>query len=145
MVQFDLIGQLNTSAKSKGWHFIYGNNHYVNYEATIKKIYAGDFLLTADFSCVPIIKNGLVTEITYTGLIMLGVSMDDNGQKANLDETMQQKYDRRLLELMQTLANYIGEFACLNELDVNITNMRLDINRTDTNIDFIVAELSFVQ
>ena len=145
MDKFDLIGQLNRATLAKDWHFIYGNNFYINYEASQKKYFPNDLVLTADFTSQPTIKNALVTEIRYNGIIMLGEKENDSGYKASLDETMQQKYNRRLLRLMTLLTDFIGQFACDNELDITVNNFRVDINRFDTNIDFVVMELTLIQ
>lgn len=145
MDNFDIIGQLDAAATAMGWEFIYGNNFYINYEARKKKYNAGDMVLTADFTSKPTYVNGRITQINYTGVVMLGQKAGIDNTKASLDETMQQKYNSRLLNLLQTLANFIGNFSCNNELDVSVSNFRIDINRFDTVIDFVVMELSFTQ
>lgn len=145
MDKFDLIGQLHRAALAKQWHFIYGNNFYINYEASQKTYYPSDLVLTADFTSQPTIKNALVTEIRYNGILMLGEKESDIGYKSSLDETMQQKYNRRLLRLMTLLTDFIGQFSCDNELDITVNNFSVDINRFDTNIDFVVMELTLIQ
>jgi len=158
MDNFDLIGTLRTYAATNDWLFYYGTNAYQNIEAD-GAIEDDQLILTAQFNAQPIFVNGLVTQISYTGIMMLGRKFEsaivDNTETeidetqaatmASLDETMIQKYDRRLLDLMQLLSNAVGAIGCANELDVNGANFRLEINQFDTNIDFIAGELTFVQ
>ena len=45
---------------------------------------------------------------------------------------------------MTLLSNFVTTFACDNELDVTAENMRVDLNKFDTNIDFIAETITFV-
>lgn len=166
MTRFDIIWALRTYATSKGWSFIAGDNFYQNYEANEASFYNGKLVLSADFTATVLYRNNGLTEISYSGVLMLGRKFDLDGTPniaddpltvpneyqvfndstpSNLDETFQQKYDRRLLFLMTELESSIRGFACANELICNSANMTLAMNRFDTNIDFVVANLTFVQ
>ena len=47
---FDIIGQLREFAAAKGWHFIYGNDQYANFEADQNVYESGDLVLIADLN-----------------------------------------------------------------------------------------------
>jgi hypothetical protein len=83
--------------------------------------------------------------VRYTGSILLGRKVDADGTDASLDETYLEKYDARLLELMQLLVIFIGQFGCDNELDIEGLELPHAINRFDSNIDFVGGNVTFVQ
>jgi hypothetical protein len=152
MTRFDLIGALNTYAASKSWHFLYGTSFYQNIEAD-EAYLNGELILGADFNAHPVYGKGMgITEIQYSGILLLGRKFDNDGTTgqsdgtpADLDESMYQKYTRRLLYLMTSLDTAIKAIACANELSVTGCEMKMDINKFDTNIDFVAATITFVQ
>lgn len=146
MTNYDLIGALRTFATSKSWLFIYGDNFTRNYEASKKTLTIGTLILGADpFIAVPkITQAGKVESITYRGLVMLGQKFEVS-TKASLDETLIQKYDRRLLTLSGTLSENIIAFACANSLKITSLQFELSINSLDECIDFVVASVTFLQ
>ena len=139
MDQFDIIGALNTYATSKGWLFEYGFDNFYKNMAVNQQFDNGKLILIADFQANPTYKNGRITAISYTCLLMLGRKFDADGTAASLDETSQQKYDRRLKFLAATLGNGIADFACSNELEVSTAPIIVEINTFDTNIDFATS------
>jgi hypothetical protein len=146
MEQFDIIGALEEYAISQNWKFGYGVDEFYKSAATVQEFKAGDLIMLADFRAQPTIKNSVITEITYTCLIMLGRKYDDDGQSASLDETSKQKYDRRLKELCQMLAMAIGQVACDNQLEVTVGDIVVNINMYAENVDFAASSNTiFVQ
>ena len=146
MDQFDIIGAIETYALSQNWKFIYGFNDFYNSAASIQEYQPDEMLLIADSKDLPRIVNGRIVEIEYTCLLMLGRKFDDTGEAASLDETFEQKYDRRLKELKSLLAIAIGQIACDNELEVTAGEIITEINQYASNIDFAVsANTKFVQ
>ena len=146
MEQLDIIGQLEAYALAKGWRFVYGYNKFRANIDVMHDYQPGELVLIADFRATPTIKNGRVTQMIYTCLLMLGRKFDIDGTVASLDETPIQKYDRRLKELAQTLLNTICDFSCANELEVTAAPISVDINVYDTNIDLAISEnATFVQ
>lgn len=139
MDQFDIIGVLESYALNNNWLFEYGINEFYKSAESNQQYDPGELIMFADFRALPKYKNGRITEISYTCLLMLGRKFDDNGQAASLDETSKQKYDRRLKELMQILANAIGQVACDNDLEVTVGDIVVNINMYSENIDFAVS------
>ena len=139
MDQFDIIGELETYALSQNWLFSYGVDEFYKSATTVQQYDPGKLIMIADFRAQPTIKNGRITEISYTCLIMLGRKFDDNGQAASLDETSQQKYDRRLKELMQMLVAAIAQVGCDNDLEVTTGDIVVNINQYAENIDFAAS------
>jgi hypothetical protein len=144
--KFDIIGALEAYAISKGWHFVYGFNKFESNIAVMNNYTPSQMVLIADFKAEPKYSGANIGEITYTCLMMLGRKFDANGIQANLDETMMQKYDRRLKDLAYALALFIADFKCKNELELISAPISVDINVFDTNIDFAICENAiFVQ
>jgi hypothetical protein len=152
MDQFDLVGALRTFAESNSWVFLYGDGFMRNYKATKSTIKDGQLILGADpFIARPTYTQaGKIESITYSGLVMLGTKfdLDDDDKvvsKSSLDETLEQKYDRRLLVLMNMLSINLASFACDHELTISSTQFELEINKLDENIDFVVCSITLVQ
>jgi hypothetical protein len=145
MEQFDLIGQLHRQAKANGWAFAAGDNFYKNIALASQDLETGQLVLTCEFNAFPTIRNSVVTEIRYDGALMLGRKQDNDGVEASLDEEFLDKYDRRLLELMQYLISFIGTFTCENELEITAMELIQQINTFDSNIDFVGGNITLIQ
>ena len=146
MDQFDIIGQLRTYCETNDIQFIWQKDvYYANISASTE--YAdGQLILVVDLKPTPIMSGVKVSEITYSGLFMLGRKFDSDGTHASLDEDQLQKYDRRLLALSAQLVSIAAQFACSNELELTIGAMDYLFNTFDSNIDFSVAQnIQFVQ
>ena len=139
MEQFDIIGAIETYALSQGWIFEYGIDEFYRSAQTAQQYDPGQLVMVADFRALPVYRNGRIMQITYTCLIMLGRKFDADGQPASLDEDSKQKYDRRLKELMQMLANAIAQIGCDNQLEVTSGDMVVEINMFSENVDFAAS------
>ena len=146
MTNFDLIGELQTYAAAHSMQFLSGASFNQNYEASQNEYENGQLVLTAEFDAAPAFSAaGKIGSITYTGLLGLGRKFEEVTTMSTLDETFIQKYNARLLELMQLLSVAIADFACENELEVTNCQMAMQLNKFDTNIDFVVATITLVQ
>lgn len=145
MDKFDIIGALKTYAENQGWAFLSGQSWYQNYEASQHEYTDGQLVLGVDFDSIPTRRAGTISEISYSGTLILGRKFDSDETPSSLDETFIQKYEARLLELTTLLSNMINAFSCEHELDVTGENIRMDLNKFDTNIDFVVETLTFIQ
>jgi hypothetical protein len=146
MDNFDLIGALQEYADENNMHYLSGNDAYQNYEASQNTYDDGQLVLSADFDASVSFSRGFaIGSITYTGVLALGRKFDEADTVSDLDETFYQKYQRRLKDLMTLLVTHIAAFACDNKLQVTNCQFRMDLNKFDTNIDFIAASITFVQ
>jgi len=147
MENFKLISTLKDYTTSKGWYFLSGDNFHQNFEATQYEYEPGALVLAVDFDASPSFSIGnSISSIDYTGVIALGRKIEeDELTYSNLDETFWQKYINRLEELMQLLTIAIIDIACNNELEIRNVKYRMDLNKFDTNIDFVAAEITLVQ
>jgi len=147
MIPFDIIGALRTYAADNDWVFLSGEKWMQDYEATQNTYEDGQLVLGVDFQeAIPTRNNGVVSEIKYPGILLLGRKFDSTlaGTHVNLDETFIQKYDARLLFLTTAISNFIKEFSCENKLDTESENMSLRLNSLDETIDFAVNRITFV-
>jgi hypothetical protein len=145
MEKFKLVDELRDFAADNGWLFYNGDNFYVNIDADAEA-QDGQLILWLDVNATPgRAKGNRLNRIEYTGSISLGRKFDDDGTPASLDESFDQKYTRRLSPLLTLLSDAIKEFTCANELQVESENYIYDINRFDTNIDFVVGTFTIVQ
>lgn len=142
MDKFTITTALRDFATSKGWKVIMGDEFYQNYQANMEVYDSGDIVMGL-FPFITAIPRSSASfgEVTYRGVILLGRKFEDT-TTASLDETFEQKYDRRLKELLPLLGNGMLEFACSNELE-HSGELAHEINKFDTNIDFVGGLYTF--
>ncbi len=143
METFDILGSLASAAYANGWKFAAGDNFYQNMELLDAELLPAELTLTCtSFNITPSIVNGRIMGARYESVILLGRKTDATGEEASLDETYIQKHNRRLKELMTLLAAFIADFACDNELDIVSFLLNTEINKFDTNIDFVGGRIT---
>lgn len=136
MDKFTITTALRAYAVSKGWKVIMGDDFYQNYQANMEEYDSGDIVMGI-FPFITTVPRSSASfgEINYRGVVLLGRKFEDD-TTCSLDETFEQKYDRRLSELLPLLANSMLEFACGEELE-HSGELAHEINKFDTNIDFV--------
>lgn len=156
MQSFDILEKLRTYCVNEGIIFIPSiSESYVNSVIDWNEYENNDLIMFALFNAVHVFDNAKLIEIAYTGVIGLGrkceseLIEDDNGDytvetESNLDETPEQKYDRRLKYLANKLTQILSEIACENQYEIRNCNMRLEINKFDLNADFVACDITIV-
>ncbi len=156
MQSFDILEKLRTYCVNKGIIFIPSiSESYVNSVIDWNEYENNDLIMFALFNAVHVFDNAKLIEIAYTGVIGLGrkceseLIEDDNGDytvetESTLDETPEQKYDRRLKYLANKLTQILSEIACENQYEIRNCNMRLEINKFDLNADFVACDITIV-
>ena len=149
MEAFGIIDILRNYCIENDIYFIPGDSAYVN-AISDENIYKdNDLILIANFTSSPNFYASRITSNKYSGLLALGRKReitDDSPQvetESSLDETFEQKYDRRLRYLANRLAGIIGDIACENEYEVDSVNFKLQLNDLDLNADFVACTLNF--
>ena len=140
MKEFGIIDSLINYCETKNWHILVGDNWYQNYESDQKNYKAGDLvMLCPAWTMQPQYNSShQLFQLTYTGPIALGSKFERNGTVSSLDETFLQKYRNRLACLTQEFATFAKEFQCQHDVSMSMT-IRPDLNKFDTNIDFMAA------
>jgi hypothetical protein len=156
MQSFDILEKLRTYCVTEGIIFIPSiSESYVNSVIDWNEYENNDLIMFALFNAVHVFDNSKLIEIAYTGVIGLGrkceseLIEDDNGDytvetESNLDETPEQKYDRRLKYLANKLTEILSTIACENQYEIRNCNMRLEINKFDLNADFVACDITIV-
>lgn len=156
MQSFDILEKLRTYCVNEGIIFIPSiSESYVNSVIDWNEYENNDLIMFALFNAVHVFDNSKLIEIAYTGVIGLGrkceseLIEDEDGDytvetESNLDETPEQKYDRRLKYLANKLTQILSEIACENQYEIRNCNMRLEINKFDLNADFVACDITIV-
>lgn len=156
MQSFDILEKLRTYCVNEGIIFIPSiSESYVNSVIDWNEYENNDLIMFALFNAVHVFDNAKLIEIAYTGVIGLGrkceseLIEDDDGDytvetESTLDETPEQKYDRRLKYLANKLTQILSEIACENKYEIRNCNMRLEINKFDLNADFVACDITIV-
>lgn len=145
MKAHDIIGALGQLAEAKGWHFMAGDNWYLNYQADLNTYEGGQLVLIANFNSQLVYsKARKLSQIVYSGTLMIGRKFETNFPvtESSLSETWMQKYCNRLFDLTTNLDEFISEFACANELTIGNCQFKYDLNKFDANIDFTAATIT---
>jgi len=156
MQSFDVLEKLRTYCVNEGIIFIPSiSESYVNSVIDWNEYKNNDLIMFALFNAVHVFDNSKLVEIAYTGVIGLGrkceseLIEDEDGEytvetESNLDETPEQKYDRRLKYLANKLTEILSTIACENQYEIRNCNMRLEINKFDLNADFVACDITIV-
>ncbi|OQA94561.1 MAG: hypothetical protein BWY22_02441 [Bacteroidetes bacterium ADurb.Bin217] len=154
MQSFDVLEKLRTYCVNEGIIFIPSiSESYVNSVIDWNEYENNDLIMFALFNAVHVFDNSKLVEIAYTGVIGLGrkceseLIEDEDGEytvetESNLDETPEQKYDRRLKYLANKLTEILSTIACENQYEIRNCNMRLEINKFDLNADFVACDIT---
>ena len=156
MQSFDILEKLRTYCVNEGIIFIPSiSESYVNSVIDWNEYENNDLIMFALFNAVHVFDNAKLIEIVYTGVIGLGrkceseLIEDEDGDytvetESTLDETPEQKYDRRLKYLANKLTEILSEIACENQYEIRNCNVRLEINKFDLNADFVACDITIV-
>lgn len=140
MEAYDIIGAISTYCEDNNMSFIFGDRFAHNYELEKKKLIRGKYVL----ACFPFTVSGTEkSEVNYDGILMLGLLTDEDGKKASINETYEQKYNSRLKDLLYVLGESVKTIACDNDLNLLNFSMDTEINKYDTNIDFVAAKVTY--
>lgn len=145
----DLIATFKTYADLYRYEFAYGRVSEQNW------IFTKDVTLKDGESVIvlfPIIEtadvaNSFPQSWNASTQIWLGKKFDDDNESgtfSQLDETDQQKWDRRLFDLRQAIEIYLKAVFC-SEPRLELTTARIQtfLNKFDENIDAIGMEITF--
>jgi hypothetical protein len=146
MEQYGLIRELQALATANDWKFILGTDDYANIEADFH-CEVGQLVLWVQMTPNPVRNDGnRISEINYTGAIaLLGKFDSDNINRAQLDETWKQKYDRRLEDIQKLFSDKMKTFACSNQLQIESDTYEYVINIFDTNLDGVEGTFTINQ
>lgn len=136
----DLLIQLRDFCKKNSIFFIPGPEDYENAVADYHIYDDYELILTADLSFSPDFDNDT---ITYTGTIGLGRKRECETE-SSLNETFEQKFDNRLLELSDKLIVLLQELTCQGYATVTSCDASYTLNRFDLNADFVIANITMV-
>ncbi len=145
----DLVATFKTYATAAEYEFVYGRvseqNWIMTKDITLKDgesvIVLFPIVETAD------IANSFPHSWNASTQIWLGKKFDtdnESGTLAELDETDQQKWDRRLFALRSAIEVYLKAVFCA-ETGLELTSARIQtfLNQFDENIDAIGMEITF--
>ena len=141
----DVISRLEQFARDNSIHFIYGSDEYASAD---RHGYApGENVLVADYEAnIFFNTNNNIFDPEreeYRIIMMFGRKADNDGRKASLDETMNQKHKRRLSELTEFAYNNIKKFACNNDLLMSSIRVSISPNMFSDNLDFVNCVVNF--
>lgn len=138
--KLNLIGTLRDYCIENNIYFIPGPQDYVNAVADNSIYSAYDLVLIASLLFEPIFGDNSLESVTYTGTIALGRKREET-TVSSLDETFEQKYDRRLLDLSEELVSILQELSCKEDIEITRCQIAYQINQYDLNLDLVSANI----
>lgn len=146
----NIVGDIQTEVEGLGHKFVYGPMQFLNYFSSTQDISSMEYI----FCLFPVImrgemngQSGLITGWNCEMSILFGRKYDEDSETASqdefssLDETYQQKYERRLQTLASGIQEVIEGFVCDSNYLLKSVKLSDRINQTDENIDFVQADL----
>ncbi len=146
MERYELLTKVREYCDNNGIVFIPGLDDAYQLRERFDALASDQLILTFYHQAsVPFNQANGPQDITYNCVFALGRKYEAEGTESSLDETFEQKYDRRLKELSQLLEPMLTTIACENELLLGDMTMTYDLNKFDTNIDFVVTSIAITQ
>lgn len=145
---YDIVGIFRDYATAKGWEFAYGARKFLNAETTRATLTSGEEMLYM----LPFRERGTFNDagnlydFDISTQLWLGRKFDtDSTQKteSELDETEDQKNTRRLLALRADVRTLLNEIFCKGDYNLKAVNMDKELNFSNENLDFVIAEITF--
>ena len=140
----DLYGYLKDYCEDNKIFFIPGPEDYRNAVADENVYEDFDLILCTDLTLSPNFYDE-EGSVTYSGVIALGRKReitDEEETVSSLDETFQQKYDRRLCDLVKLLVDFLNDIRCDIDAEIPSCSISYAINEYDLNADFAVANIT---
>lgn len=138
--KLNLIGLLRHFCKDNGIFFIAGPKDYQNAVMDYHTYDKYELILVADFTFKPIMTDNDIDAVQYNGTLALGRKNEMN-TTSSLDETFQQKYDSRLLELSKILCDLLLQLQCEYDATIDSATMSYALNQYDLNCDFVSSDI----
>jgi hypothetical protein len=138
--KLNLIGILRDYCNREHLYFIPGSDAYRNAIMDQSIYAANDLILVCDLQFSPVFGENSLNEVQYNGTIALGRKREI-ASVATLDETFEQKYDRRLMELSNLLTELLLSLQCEHNFVIDSAQMSYALNEYDLNADFVSAEI----
>lgn len=142
--KLNLIGSLRTYCNVNNICFIPGPTAYQNAVMDYHIYENNELILVADLQFRPVFGENSLEEVTYQGTLALGRKREDNDTQctvSSLDETFEQKYDRRLEELSSLLTELLLNLQCEYNYNIDSVRMSYALNQYDLNADFVSADI----
>ena len=144
----DLVTIFTDYATSKGWRSSYVTLQDKEFQVTSKDLTAGEYiLLIFPFAEVAVLDQTETVEFwRATTRIWLGRKFDNTsttGTVSSIDETLEQKDDRRLATIRATLKTMVKDLFCAGVYDMISADITLEFNVTNESLDFVVLNVSF--
>ena len=144
----DLVSIFTDYADSKGWRSSYVTLQDKEFQVTASDLTAGEYImLIFPFAEDAVLADyGVVDYWRATTRIWLGRKFDNTsttGTYSSIDETMEQKDERRLATIRATLKTMVKDLFCAGVYELFTANIALEINMTNESMDFVVLNLSF--
>lgn len=139
----DLVSKFKTAAQSLDYIWIYGARAFINYDIHSSEITIGTIILAVfpmRDTAIQIPHGNRINRFSTSTTIWIGRKFEAT-TLSELDETYEQKHDRRLFELKELLVEYIETGLCGSDIELKSFIMSEQINQTDENIDFIAADI----
>ena len=138
--KLNLIGILRDYCDREHLYFIPGPAAYQNAIMDQSVYAANELILVCDLQFSPVFGENSLNEVQYNGTIALGRKREVS-TFSTLDETFEQKYDRRLMKLSNLLIELLLSLQCQHNFVIDSAQMSYSLNEYDLNADFVAAEI----
>jgi hypothetical protein len=144
----DTVALFTDYAASKGWRSAYVTLETKEWQTTAKDLTGGEYLLLIfPFSESAVMsKHGIVEYWKTSTRLWLGRKFDNTssvGTMSSIDETPEQKDERRMADIRTALKELVKDLFCDGDYEMLSGNMSLEFNVTNENIDVVVLDLTF--
>lgn len=135
-------------AADKGWRSSYVTLETKEWATTSKSLVGGEYImLLFPFTEKAVMnKAGFISHWTAASRIWLGRKFDNTatvGTKSSIDETLDQKEERRMTAIRAEIRTMLKELFCAGDYELLSATIGVEFNVTNESIDFVIADVTF--
>ena len=135
-------------AASKGWRSAYVTLESKEWQTTQKDLTGGEYMMYVfPFNERAVMnKAGFISHWTASTKIWLGRKFDNTaptGTTSSIDETPEQKDERRMETIRAEIRAMIKALFCAGDYELTAAVMNVEFNVSNENLDFVIVDVTF--
>ena len=143
-----LVEIFTNYAAAKGWRSDYVTLKSKEWQITQKDLTGGEYImLIFPFNERAVMNNaGFISHWLASTKIWLGRKFDNTsttGTKSSIDETPEQKDERRMQTIRAEIRTMIKDLFCAGDYELTAATMNVEFNVSNESMDFVIVDVTF--
>ena len=135
-------------AATKGWKSAYVTLESKEWQTSQQNLTGGEYMMYVFPFTERVVmnKSGFISHWTASTKIWLGRKFDNTattGTKSSIDETPEQKDERRMQTIRTAIRLMIREVFCEGDYELTNANLSVEFNVSNESMDFVIVDVTF--